>query len=678
MTKKNKYKSEKLLKKIKKSYAWSGLLSSIIFMSLVTVLLIMMLNAALSYTIESWMSTEYDRVSYMAKLYESSGAAEVSKYDGDDGEYLVVDKSGTPVYEHGENTCSMEEFKAELYSKPDAGQISVYPDSKISIFEVKDNKISMNMMLFSRDYIRVDNLDSFIQNGIIRYPIWMGVPLSDGEHTFIGCSRFNIDKADITFIVVIASVIAVLFLIMVITFIWRLIRAFINQRKVSSLVFNDEVTLGNNWMYFRIKGEQILRRFYNRKNRYAVLDIDFVNYRNYCVCHSVEEGDNKLRMIHKKIDSQLSTGELSGRYASSNFAVLMRADNEDAFKARLNLLLFELEKVDSVHKLGFHIGVDYIDPEIDKNGKMIKRKDIDIEKCYNNACAARVTLDGNDESGMAFFDDKLFEEQKWIDAVHERQLAALNNEEFVVYYQPKYNPSTNTLKGAEALIRWQSSDLGFIPPGRFIPIFEKNGFITEIDHYMIRHVARDQKAWLDKGFNCVPVSVNVSRAHFIEEDLAEQIRDIVDAEGAPHDLIEIELTESAFFDDKKALITTISRLQGYGFAVSMDDFGSGYSSLNSLKDLPLNVLKLDAEFFRGDMEGDRGEIVISETIRLAQALNMRTVAEGVEIREQVDFLAEHGCDMIQGYYYAKPMPASEYEQRMKEPVSEDSGEDSGK
>ena len=181
---------------------------------------------------------------------------------------------------------------------------------------------------------------------------------------------------------------------------------------------------------------------------------------------------------------------------------------------------------------------------------------------------------------------------------------------------------------------------------------------------MISHVARDQRRWLDKGYKCVPVSVNVSRAHFIEEDLAEQIRDMVDAAGAPRELIEIELTESAFFDDKNALISTINRLKEYGFLVSMDDFGAGYSSLNSLKDMALDVLKLDAEFFRGDADSERKEIVVSEAIRLAKSLNMRTVAEGVEEKDQVDFLAEQGCDMIQGYYFAKPMPGSEYADRM--------------
>ena len=238
-------------------------------------------------------------------------------------------------------------------------------------------------------------------------------------------------------------------------------------------------------------------------------------------------------------------------------------------------------------------------------------------------------------------------------------------DEYEVYYQPKYDPRTKELRGAEALIRWQSPELGFVSPGRFIPIFEKNGFITNIDHYMLSHVAVDQKKWLDDGLKCVPVSVNVSRAHFAEEDLAEQIRDIVDAAGTPHNLIEIELTESAFFDDKKAMVNTINKLKEYGFTVSMDDFGSGYSSLNSLKDMPLDVLKLDAEFFRGEESDGRGRIVVSEAIKLAQSLNMRTVAEGVEVKEQVDFLAGEGCDMIQGYYFAKPMPKNDYRSRIE-------------
>ena len=179
---------------------------------------------------------------------------------------------------------------------------------------------------------------------------------------------------------------------------------------------------------------------------------------------------------------------------------------------------------------------------------------------------------------------------------------------------------------------------------------------------MLTEVAKQQAKWLKEGKEVVTISVNVSRAHFTREDLAEHICRLVDPFEVPHHLIELELTESAFFDDKEILLETVRRLQDYGFLISMDDFGSGYSSLNSLKDLPLDVLKLDAEFFRGEGVEKRGEIVVSEAIRLAKNLEMKIVAEGIETKDQVDFLAGQGCDLIQGFYFAKPMPLSQFEE----------------
>ena len=329
-----------------------------------------------------------------------------------------------------------------------------------------------------------------------------------------------------------------------------------------------------------------------------------------------------------------------------------------------------LQNTDKDHNFIFEAGVDIIRPE-ENNGVIVRRTECSIEKAYNNACTAITAQGETDPGGVFIFDDKLLEEQRWFDIVQEHQMKAIVNHEFEVYYQPKYDPKTLELGGAEALIRWNSPEYGFVSPGRFIPIFEKNGFITEIDHFMISNVAANQRMWLDMGYKVGCVSVNVSRAHFAEKDLALQIRDMVDAAGCPHNLIEIELTESAFFDDQNAMIETIKALKSFGFKVSMDDFGAGYSSLNSLKDMPLDVLKLDAGFFRGDKAGDRGQIVVSETIKLAKNLKMKTVAEGVDEKEQVEFLASQGCDLIQGYYFAKPMPKAEYAAKLtKAPVQQ--------
>ena len=252
----------------------------------------------------------------------------------------------------------------------------------------------------------------------------------------------------------------------------------------------------------------------------------------------------------------------------SNFALLLKYTDEHELTVRLQGLISRIHEMDSEHNFDFRLGADLVLPQTNEAGRVVRRKQFSIENAYNNACAARAELGKTEESGIRIFESKLLEEKRWRDTVQEHQYTALKNEGFAVYYQSKYGPRTNELRGAEALVRWDSPEFGFVTPGRIIPIFEKNGFITEIDHYMIRHVARDQKAWLD------------------------------------------------------------------------------------------------ADFFRGENAGERGEIVVSEAIKLAKSLDMRTVAEGVEEREQVEFLARQGCDMIQGFYYAKPMPKSEYTEKM--------------
>ena len=237
---------------------------------------------------------------------------------------------------------------------------------------------------------------------------------------------------------------------------------------------------------------------------------------------------------------------------------------------------------------------------------------------------------------------------------------ALENKEFKVYLQPKYSPEGGRMGGAEALVRWISPTSGFISPGEFIPIFEKNTFIIQLDEYMLEEVCKLQRMWLDEGKTLVPISVNISRIHLLDEGLILMILHIVDYYKLPHDCIELELTESAFFDDKKKLIHTVEELKKNGFVVSMDDFGSGYSSLNTLKDLPFDVVKLDGEFFRKMEDQTRSRIIIEDTITLAKHLELQVVAEGIEEKEQVEFLKSMGCDLIQGYYFAKPMPAEEF------------------
>ena len=668
-------KNQKRYRKIKRSHIGGSIIEFVVFSVLAALMIAAAGSKFASYIVDSKISAEYDRIKYMARLYDNAvrnnddNIYNLLVEEGRD--YIITNADNELTHVNGIKTISDESGYVTLSGSDE--QVLIYRDrEKGFIYPGADGRLAVDYMSFrewASDDANEEQLDletADANDTMINLPVWISVDLDGGKSHLIGKAEFSASKRDITMLFALAGALVVLTAIILITLLFNAIKNVVRQRRMISVFFTDVMTDGHNWNYFMVNGQRMLRRGCNSRTKFAVVNLVFVNYRNYCVAHTITEGDEALCKIYKTINSFIGRRDMCAHTSSSGFALMLRYNNQNELEARLNALIDKLSHVDEDHVFDFQAGVALIDKTYDENGSRIKNKDISLDKEYNNASAARETLSGSVDSGIAFFDDKMIEEQKWLDTVKERQQAALDNEEFEVYYQPKYDPQTCKLRGAEALIRWNSPEFGLIPPGKFIPIFEKDGFITSIDHYMLSHVATDQKQWLDNGYKCVPVSVNVSRAHFIESDLAEQIRDIVDKAGTPHEYIEIELTESAFFDDKKAMLTTIGKLKGYGFAVSMDDFGSGYSSLNSLKDMPLDVLKLDADFFRGDTADSRGQIVVSEAIKLGKQLNMRIVAEGVEVKEQVDFLAGEGCDMIQGYYFAKPMPKDEYEKKMSE------------
>ena len=684
--------NQKLYQKAKKTNIWGTLIAFIIFSILFVFMMVYITGFFMQYVLESKFAEEYKTLESLAHIYEHGPEnAEIkSILDESKSDFVVTDKSGNVVYQKGNDTRGAK--KAEMMMSDGNEKYQVYEDSESDILYINDeNYLDIHMgklydlvKKYSDSEVDVeienDSDETFKANGVlidysikeddknklesIAVPAWISIDVNGGKETFVGKAMFHLNIRDVVLFIELVGAIILLVVIIVIILLVNVIVSIVRNARLRRLYFQDITTKGHNWVWYLIYGDKEIRKRRNAKLNFAVINLVFKNYRNYALCHSVKEGEEMLTRIHDSLLSELEKKEKLAHTSPSNYALLLKYEDEDRLKMRLHEIIKKLEALGGDHNFVFQLGVDLVESPTNETARYKNRKEIDFEDIYNNACAARMTLGDTDESGIRIFDKKLVEDQKWLDIVQEHQWSALKNEEFKVYYQPKYNPRTNELSGAEALIRWESPEYGFVTPGRIIPLFEKNGFITEIDHYMLTHAARDQKRWLDEGYKCVPVSVNVSRAHFAEVDLAEQIRDTIDAEGCPHELIEIELTESAFFDDKNAMIDTITKLKSYGFKVSMDDFGSGYSSLNSLKDLPLDVLKLDAEFFRGENAGERGEIVVSEAIKLAKSLNMRTVAEGVEEKNQVDFLAEQGCDMIQGYYYAKPMPGDEYMSRM--------------
>ncbi len=512
----------------------------------------------------------------------------------------------------------------------------------------------------------------WLNETILNQRFWLQVPLRDMSYKLYVRCVMQIKRQDIFYVLVFGALALILLLVPTIFLFVNTIRAIVTQRKITKILYMDMVTGGRNWLYFQNTAERILTRRWNAKKAYAIINLHLERYQNYCACYGVKEGEELLESMDGFLSARTARGEVHARYEGADFGLLLCCEGQDAreyqsyCQKKVRSLLAELMGLRPGQKVHYHAGIYMLYPSASEDGKgHRKRKGIDINQLYNYANTARMSAKSQEEQRITFFDQRMLGRQIWDRKVEESMEAALRNEEFQVYLQPKYSPADERLVGAEALVRWDSPTEGVISPNRFIPIFEENGFITQLDDYMISHVAKLQAEWTIQGKKMVPVSVNISRAHFSQEGLAEHICQLVDAYGPKHELIELEVTESAFFDDKDTLIETVKQLKAYGFTVSMDDFGAGYSSLNSLKDIPLDVLKLDAEFFHGEDGSGRGEIVVREAVSLARNLNMRVVAEGIEKKEQVDFLISLGCDMIQGFYYAKPMPVAEFEEKVE-------------
>lgn len=284
-----------------------------------------------------------------------------------------------------------------------------------------------------------------------------------------------------------------------------------------------------------------------------------------------------------------------------------------------------------------------------------------MDKIMSASQAAR----NNGKQEIIFFDDKMIATKEKVTMIQELFPGAIENEEFLVYYQPKVAIGGGSLAGAEALCRWQH-DGKLISPADFIPVLEQGMDICKLDFYMLDHVCRDIRRWLDEGKNVVRISVNLSRKHMMDIDLLERIIEIIDRNNVPHKYLEIELTETTTDVEFRDLKRVVRGLQDAGVSTSVDDFGIGYSSLNLIKEIPWNVLKVDRSFLPEDNEDDtsRRSVMFKYVVAMAQELGLECIAEGVETKAQVDILKENSCDMAQGFFFDRPLPVLEFEERL--------------
>jgi EAL domain-containing protein (putative c-di-GMP-specific phosphodiesterase class I)/CheY-like chemotaxis protein len=288
----------------------------------------------------------------------------------------------------------------------------------------------------------------------------------------------------------------------------------------------------------------------------------------------------------------------------------------------------------------------------------------DTQNMYEKTTLAGKTCKSLGSANYLFYEPKMSEKMKedqWV--VNEMQ-SALNNGEFEFFLQPKFNLINKDLVGSEALIRWRNKERGLLPPGVFIPVLEKNGFIGKVDFFVWDGVCKLLRKWLDNGIKPKPISVNVSRVDFYNPSLVNILIGLVKKYDIPIDLFELEVTESAYMEAPETMERCVKALQEKGFTILMDDFGSGYSSLNTLKDIHVDILKIDMKFLDDNLNSERSKQILKSVVALAQNLKTPVIIEGVETENQVEFLKGVGCVYGQGYYYSKPIEVTKFEELM--------------
>lgn len=423
------------------------------------------------------------------------------------------------------------------------------------------------------------------------------------------------------------------------------------RKLLEKALYEDELTGGRTYAKFCIDCRERLNWRLNRRVACAFFNID--NFNLVSTLYGNEESNQIIRDIYRIIQNSVGDKGIVARNGLNQFVMMFFFNEIEEMRqsiVRFNSMFYKNTKFENV--LRPSLGV-YLVEDMDES----------IDVMVNKAKIAYETIKQNGDKHVVYYDES-FRNAMYEDRHFEKDMeAALDNQEFVPYLQPKYDAVTGEICGAEALIRWITPEGTIISPGKFIPLAENNGFIRQLDRAMFSMVCHLQRYFVDKGINPVPISVNVSRQLMYDKTFADDYYQLVRELGISTEMIELEITESAFFEDFALFRNTLEKLRDYGFKILMDDFGTGYSSLQMLKSMPIDQIKLDKTFV-DDYNDEKGSSIISCVLELAKMLKLSVVAEGVETENQYLYLKQMGCEVIQGYYFSRPIPAEEYVKRI--------------
>lgn len=434
-------------------------------------------------------------------------------------------------------------------------------------------------------------------------------------------------------------------------------------RVIGTLKDVDEATRSYETLRYRSEYDTLtnipnVNRFYvdagrmiqeDENRHFAIISFDIDKFKLINDLFGMNTGDEVLKHIASVLRTRAPKSSMYCRVHSDMFLICVD------YGTRGDLIRFveKLRKAIYKNEFSFDVNTTY-------GIYLVTDITIPINLMCDRATLAARTVKGNAMNFCAFYDEQYRTEILKNTEIEQDMNAAISGKQFLMYLQPKYNLDTGKICGAEVLSRWKHPVKGLIQPNDFIPLFERNGFILRLDEYMWEEACRTLARWRKEGKEPVPLSVNISRYHIQHNDLVGAWRHLIKKYDIPTSYLTLEITET-FFYDSQDLYEVLEELQTMGFRLEVDDFGAGYSSLNMIRQIPVDTIKIDKDFLDKKLSTDKGKIVISHTIAMAKDLKLDVVAEGVETKEHVDFLKSSACDIAQGFFFAKPMPLEEFE-----------------
>ena len=383
----------------------------------------------------------------------------------------------------------------------------------------------------------------------------------------------------------------------------------------------------------------------NPDKKFAVVQFDVAKFKMVISDYGEKKATELLNFFIDTLKVICNRFQTYSRLSADVFMIITPYESEEQLLEYINMLNETLTGHDDM-KYRLVFGVCYIG---DLTGGL---------RQYGDAAAmARQSIKTSALQNVAFYRTDLKKNISTSKFIEDNMNKALRNGEFVMYLQPKCNIADGKVIGAEALVRWIMPGHGIVPPNDFVPVFEKNGFIIKMDGYIWEQACKQIRTWIDMGIDPLPISVNVSRRHLADDKFITALDNLVGTYNIPKKYLEIEITETV---DEAGIAERMKELKEKGYVLLMDDFGSGYSSLNTLKNTQFDIIKMDRIFLNDFIGSDRGQKIVEHTIKMTKEIGLDMVAEGVETKEQAEFLENCGCNMAQGFYYAKPMPADEF------------------